>query len=94
MQASPTQSSAQLRFDFTTRVRPQPAMPLEQDEALFAAAILRLRGGRPRSIRWVPHMFEFTPMGLLGEGFQEAGRKHNDPGLESADLLLMGYRIH
>lgn len=63
----------------------------EEDDALLAAAVRRLRRG---TTQWLPPMLEFTPMGLLGQAAVKVGREWNDPALESAGLRLMGYRVH
>src|SRR5262245_44616435 len=63
----------------------------EEDDALLAAALKRLRG---RSIQWMPPMLEFTPVSLLGWCAVLTARDWNDPDLERAGLQLMGYRPH
>src|SRR5262245_13690982 len=68
-----------------------PQLGNEEDDALLAAALKRLRA---RSTLWVPPLLEVTPMALLGWCAILTARDWNDPELERAGLKLMGYRLH
>src|SRR5262245_46553900 len=60
-----------------------PRLGKEEDDALLAAALKRLRA---HSVQWVPPMLEHTPISLLGWWAVVMARDWNDPDLERAGL--------